>query len=83
MLPVLAQMTICAPRSLALETARVMPRSLKEQVGLTPSYLSHNSKSPPMASDKIVRPHQRRVAFVERNDGRRCRSPADRRGRRE
>jgi hypothetical protein len=49
---------------------------LNEQVGLRPSYLSHNSKSPPKIAadvafaDKIVRPHKQpaSVAFVERNE---------------
>ena len=39
MLPVEAQMTACAPASLALEIAIVMPRSLKDPVGLAPSTL--------------------------------------------
>ena len=37
--PVLAQMTTCAPRSFAFDTAIVIPRSLNEQVGFRPSYL--------------------------------------------
>ena len=36
-------MTAFAPASAALEIAMVMPRSLKEPVGLAPSYLSHTS----------------------------------------
>ena len=50
--PVLAQITTCAPRSFAFETAIVIPRSLNEHVGFNPSYFSHNSKSPPIASTK-------------------------------
>ena len=37
MLPVEAQITAWAPDSAALEMATVMPRSLKEPVGLAPS----------------------------------------------
>ena len=37
MLPVEAQMIALAPSSTALETAIVMPRSLKDPVGLAPS----------------------------------------------
>jgi hypothetical protein len=36
--PVDAQMTAFAPRSAALEIAIVIPRSLKEPVGFSPSY---------------------------------------------
>src|SRR5437764_3110163 len=39
-LPVEAQTTALAPSSTALEMAMVMPRSLKEPVGLAPSYFS-------------------------------------------
>ena len=54
MLPVLAQITTLEPRSLPLETAIVIPAvSLNEQVGFNPSYLSHNSNSPPMALTKL------------------------------
>jgi hypothetical protein len=38
-LPVEAQTTALAPSSTALEMARVIPRSLKEPVGLVPSNL--------------------------------------------
>ena len=38
-LPVEAQITACDPSSSALEMAMVMPRSLNEPVGLSPSYL--------------------------------------------
>ncbi len=38
-LPVEAQMVIRAPSSAAFDSAIVIPRSLKEQVGLRPSYL--------------------------------------------
>ena len=40
-LPVDAQMTARAPCSAALLMAMVMPRSLKDPVGLAPSYFSH------------------------------------------
>ena len=56
----------------------VMPRSLKEQVGLTPSYLSHNSKSPPMARTKLsartsgVFPSLREMTGVLVGDGQIC-----------
>ena len=40
MLPVLAQMTAFAPCLAATEIAVVMPRSLKEPVGLRPSYFT-------------------------------------------
>jgi hypothetical protein len=42
-LPVEAQTTASAPWCLATEIAAVMPRSLKEPVGLSPSTLSHTS----------------------------------------
>ena len=35
----LAQMTACEPASTAFDSAMVMPRSLKEPVGFSPSYL--------------------------------------------
>ena len=41
--PVEAQMTALAPRSSALLIATVMPRSLKDPVGLSPSYLRKTS----------------------------------------
>lgn len=47
MLPVEAQMTVVAPRPSASLTAAVMPRSLKEPVGFSPSYLMNNSNPPP------------------------------------
>src|SRR2546428_11514745 len=46
-------MTAVAPRSLALETATVIPRSLKEQVGFSPSYFNQSSNFPPMAATKF------------------------------
>ena len=36
-LPVEAQITVCAPLSTALDTARTIPLSLKEPVGFRPS----------------------------------------------
>src|SRR5581483_193918 len=41
--PVDAQSNVCAPRSTAFETATVIPRSLNEPVGFTPSFLIHTS----------------------------------------
>ncbi len=43
-LPVEAQMIALLPASTALETAIVMPRSLKEPVGLAPSTLRYTSQ---------------------------------------
>jgi hypothetical protein len=43
-LPVEAQMTACAPSSTALVIAIVIPRSLKDPVGLAPSTFSHTSQ---------------------------------------
>ena len=48
--PVDAQITALAPSSAALEIAIVMPRSLKDPVGLMPSYLIQISL--PKSSDK-------------------------------
>ncbi len=45
--PVLAQMTVVAPRPSASLTAAVMPRSLNDPVGLSPSNLTNSSKPPP------------------------------------
>ena len=45
MLPVEAQMTAFEPSSMALEMATVIPRSLKDPVGLRPSYLSSTRAS--------------------------------------
>ena len=42
-LPVEAQITASAPSRTAAETAHVIPRSLNEPVGFSPSYLSHTS----------------------------------------
>src|SRR4051794_26832013 len=42
-LPVDAQTTACAPSDSAQEIAAVMPRSLNEPVGLSPSTLSQTS----------------------------------------
>ena len=43
MFPVEAQMTESEPSAFALETAIVIPRSLKEPVGFSPSYLRYSS----------------------------------------
>ena len=40
-----AQIAVRAPRSSALETATVIPRSLKDPVGFRPSYLTNTSAS--------------------------------------
>ena len=58
-------MTACAPSSAALEIAIVMPRSLKEPVGLAPSTLS--STSQPVRSDSTLGGHQRRAALQQRD----------------
>jgi len=49
-LPVLAQMTVCAPSRTAWVMAAVMPRSLKEPVGFSPSNFRNSRKSRPGAS---------------------------------
>lgn len=49
-LPVEAQMTACAPSSLARVMAIVMPRSLKDPVGLAPSTLRCTSQ--PVRSER-------------------------------
>ena len=49
MLPVEAQTAWVAPSSSALETAIVMPRSLNEPVGFSPSYLRYTSR--PVSAD--------------------------------
>src|SRR3954471_12942563 len=48
-LPVDAQTTASAPRPTATDNATVIPRSLKEPVGLSPSTLIHTSA--PVSSD--------------------------------
>ena len=44
-LPVEPQMTVLAPRAFALVIAIVMPRSLNEPEGFSPSYFSQTSAS--------------------------------------
>ena len=44
MFPVEAETTALAPSSSALDTATVIPRSLKLPVGLAPSHLSQSSQ---------------------------------------
>ena len=51
MLPVLAQITASEPASRALLIAMVMPRSLKEPVGLRPSYLRNTFTPRPIRSE--------------------------------
>src|SRR5213076_1704241 len=48
--PVDAQMSALVPHSIALDTATVIPRSLNEPVGLTPSFLTKTSQPRPMRS---------------------------------
>src|SRR5881227_30957 len=48
--PVNAQMSALVPHSIALDTATVIPRSLKEPVGLTPSFLMETSHARPTRS---------------------------------
>src|SRR6476469_5346434 len=43
--PVEAQISAVIPRSIALDTATVIPRSLNEPVGLTPSFLMKTSQA--------------------------------------
>jgi hypothetical protein len=45
--PVEAQINARAPRSIALETATVIPRSLNDPVGLSPSFLMNTSQPRP------------------------------------
>jgi hypothetical protein len=45
--PVEAQINARAPRSIALETATVIPRSLNDPVGLRPSFLMNTSQPRP------------------------------------
>src|SRR5687767_5202564 len=52
-LPVLAQITTLAPRSFALDTATVIPRSLKEQLGFIASSFRKSSKLAPIACAKL------------------------------
>ena len=76
-LPVLAQMTARAPRSAATEMAIVIPRSLKEPVGLAPSYFSHTSQ--PVVSLRVhaytsgVPPSRRVTTGVDAETGSRSR----------
>ena len=62
-LPVDAQTTASAPSALATEMAVVMPRSLKDPVGLLPSTLSHTSA--PVSPRQPLGPHQRRAALAQ------------------
>src|SRR5574340_1073884 len=70
-LPVDAQMTVSTPRPTASLIATVMPRSLNEPVGLSPSNFTHNSKPPdrksPVRAPARLRQHvlQRRVVFAQ------------------
>ena len=48
--PVLAQTTSWAPLITAWVMAAVMPRSLKDAVGFTASYLRYSSKPPPASA---------------------------------
>ena len=48
--PVEAQISAVEPRSTALDTATVIPRSLNEPVGLTPSFLTKTSQPWPTRS---------------------------------
>ena len=49
----LAQMIALAPRSIAFDTATVMPRSLNDAVGFSPSYFSQISKPPAMIVSRL------------------------------
>src|SRR5205807_5119053 len=48
--PVEAEINARAPRSIARETATVIPRSLNEPVGLSPSFLTKTSQPRPTRS---------------------------------
>ena len=62
-LPVDAHTTASAPSAAATEIAVVMPRSLKEPVGLSPSTLSQTSA--PVSPDSQADWHQRRAALAQ------------------
>src|SRR2546423_4586912 len=72
-------MSAAAPRSTAFETATVIPRSLKEQVGFRPSYFKYTSQSRPTISlsrgEKIkgVPPSPNEMIGVESETGRNSR----------
>ena len=67
MLPVEAQITASAPSRTAALTAHVMPRSLNEPVGLSPSSFSHTSRADALGD--AVGAHERRRALAQRHDG--------------
>ena len=50
MLPVEAQITVLTPAAAAWVIAAVMPRSLNDAVGFTPSHFSHTSQ--PVRSER-------------------------------
>ena len=64
--PVDAQTTALAPSSTALEIAMVIPRSLKEPVGLAPSTFSQTSAARPLRQAR--RGQERRAAFQKGDD---------------
>src|SRR5918999_1299061 len=78
--PVEAHTTALAPSSRALETATVIPRSLKEPVGLVPSYFRYTSQpvSADRASDRTsgVPPSRRVTSGVALDTGSRSRYSA-------
>ena len=53
-------MTASEPASFALVTAMVIPRSLKEPVGLSPSYFMYTSASMPIGPGKPGDRNERR-----------------------
>ena len=52
--PVEAHIIAFEPSSIALETAMVIPRSLKEPVGFKPSYFRYTSEPPPIILLKLA-----------------------------
>src|SRR4029434_8586477 len=48
--PVEAQMSAVVPRSMAFDTATVIPRSLNDPVGVTPSFFTKTSQPRPTRS---------------------------------
>jgi len=63
-----AQMTAFEPRSMAFERATVIPRSLNDPVGFTPSFLMKNFAAPTDAFAQSRRISQWRVPLAQRND---------------
>ena len=69
-LPVDAQIASLAPRSTAIDIAIVIPRSLNDPVGLSPSTFNHTCATPARCAT-LRRVEQRCVALEQRDHGRR------------